>query len=82
MDDGSISVLKPEIISKGLSVCRIKSGEIVISAHRDEQRILFELSESEFAAFSAKLQKLCQQFRKSPDVIGDPSFHRGSHSKA
>jgi hypothetical protein len=58
MDDEVISVLKPELVSKGLSVCRVKSGAIVISAHRDEQRILFELSEREFADFSAKLLTL------------------------
>jgi hypothetical protein len=58
MDDGPISVLKPEMVSKGLSVCRIKSGEIVISAHRDEQRIIFELSAQEFVDFSKKVQKL------------------------
>jgi len=58
----------------------MKSGEIVISAHRGEQRILFQLSEQEFADFS--LQKLCEQFRESPDVVGDPSFLRGSHAKA
>lgn len=62
MDYEPISVLKPEVVSKGLSVCRVKSGEIVISAHRDKQHILFELSEPEFADFSAKVQKLCEQF--------------------
>lgn len=54
MDDKVISVLRPEVISKGLSVCRVKSGAIVISAHRDQQHILFELSEHEFADFIKK----------------------------
>ena len=31
------------------------SGNIVISAHRDEQHILFELSEPEFDDFREKL---------------------------
>jgi hypothetical protein len=70
MDKKPISVLKPELVSKGLSVCQIKSGEIVISAHRGEQHIVFELSEQEFADFSEKLHKLCEQFREGPGVIG------------
>jgi hypothetical protein len=46
-----ISILKPEIISKGLSVCRLNSGNVAISVHYDEQRIIIELSEAEFSDF-------------------------------
>jgi hypothetical protein len=63
MDYEPISILKPEVVSRGLSVCRIKSGEIVISAHRDEQRIIFELSSQEFVDFSEKVQKLSTALR-------------------
>ena len=58
MDHEPISVLKPELVSKGLSVCRVESGEIVISAHRGEQHIILELSSQEFVEFSEKIQKL------------------------
>jgi hypothetical protein len=49
-----VSILKPEVVSKGLSVCRLTSGAIVIAAHRGEQRIIFELSEQEFSEFIEK----------------------------
>lgn len=64
-----ISILKPEMISRGLSVCRVNSGEIVVSAHRGEQRIMFEMSEKEFSKFARDCGVLCEQFRDSPHVI-------------
>jgi hypothetical protein len=70
MDYEPISILKPEVVSRGLSVCRVKSGEIVVSAHCGDQCIIFELSSQEFIDFSEKLQELCQQFRESPNVVG------------
>jgi hypothetical protein len=61
MGDEVISVLKPELVSRGLSVCRVKSGEIVVSAHQGEQHILLTLSQEEFDDFSERLSKLCVQ---------------------
>ena len=66
----NVSILKPEVISRGLSVCRVNSGEIVFSAHRGEQRIMFEVSEKEFFEFVKECGALCDQFRDSPHVIG------------
>ena len=60
-----VSILKPEVISKGLSVCRVNSGAIVISAHRDEQCIILELSEQEFTDFLNDCGKLFQPEEKN-----------------
>jgi hypothetical protein len=46
-----VSILRPEIVSSGLSVCRVKTGKIVIGVHKNEQHILFELSDAEFEDF-------------------------------
>ena len=61
-----VSILKPEVVSTGLSLCRVNSGQIVISAHCGEQRILVELSEEEFAGFLRDCGALREQFSKTP----------------
>jgi hypothetical protein len=61
-----VSILKPEVVSRGLSICRLETGQIVISVHRGEQRIMFEMSEKEFSEFARDCGVLCEQFRKSP----------------
>ena len=82
MEYAVVSVLKPELVSKGLSICRVKSGEIVISAHRDKQHILFELSNQEFFDFSEKINALCQQLSETPNVVTDTCLHSGSDAQA
>ena len=61
-----VSILKPEVVSKGLSVCRVESAQIVISAHRGEQRILFEISEEEFAEFV----RSCEALQSTSVMVG------------
>jgi hypothetical protein len=61
----TVSILKPKIISRGLSVCRTNDGQVVISAHEDKQRILLEVSERECISFAEKLLDL---FKKKKQV--------------
>jgi hypothetical protein len=55
------SIVKTTAISVGLSVSRVKSGEIVFSAHQGEQRILFEATNAECAAFVEQIQLLLRE---------------------
>jgi hypothetical protein len=55
------SIVKTTAISVGLSVSRVKSGEIVFSAHRGEQRILFEVAEAECIAFVEQIRVLLKE---------------------
>ena len=50
-----VSLLKPKFVSAGMSVCRVKTGQIVFSVHQDGKRILLEVSEEECAAFASSL---------------------------
>lgn len=63
-----VSILKPKIVSAGLSVCRVKSGEIVMSAHEGNQHIILEMSIKEFEDFTGQLAELCKQLRENRDA--------------
>jgi len=60
----AISILKPKIISAGVSVCRTNTGQIVLSAHESTQRILLEVSEEECLKFARELLAFCEASRE------------------
>jgi len=53
----TVSILKPKLISSGLSVCRTNDGQIVISAHEDKRHILLEVSDRQCILFAKRLLK-------------------------
>jgi hypothetical protein len=55
-----VAILKPIVVSVGLSACRTREGTIALSAHRDSDRVLMEVSEEECLQFAQGLIKLCQ----------------------
>jgi hypothetical protein len=57
----AISIVKPKIVSSGLSVCRTNDGHIVVSVHEDKQHILLELSEQECFSSARDLLTFCEQ---------------------
>ena len=57
----TVSVVKPKLVSAGVSVCRTNDGQIVLSAHQDKQHILLELSEEECLRFAKDLLVFCEQ---------------------
>jgi hypothetical protein len=69
----SASILKPKLISVGLSVCRVNSGAIVVSAHEGEQRILLEISEAECDAFIRQLEELLRESNPGPNQLSNES---------
>ena len=45
------SILNPEVISRGLTVSRVVTGKLVVSAHRGEDRIVFDVTAAELREF-------------------------------
>jgi hypothetical protein len=56
-----VSLLKPKVVSAGISVCRVNTGQIVISAHEDKQHILLEVSEEQCVNFAKELLAFCEE---------------------
>lgn len=52
------------LVSRGITVGRVNSGEIVVSIHKDNQRILFDFSVDEFADFLSKCEEFCSRQRQ------------------
>jgi hypothetical protein len=73
----TVSILKPKSVSAGLSVCRVNSGEIVVSAHEGAQRILLEISLDECVDFAGRLTAFCKE---QTEVIDSTSFRASSGS--
>jgi hypothetical protein len=52
------SIVIPKFVSSGVSVCRTNDGQVVLSAHDDNQRIVLEISDEECARFARDLLRL------------------------
>ena len=50
-----VSLLNPRLVSAGISVCRVNTGQIVIGVHEGKQHILLEVSDEECAKFAREL---------------------------
>lgn len=49
---------KLKSVSSGVTVCRLKSGTLVLSAHVDATRVLFDITEKECRRFVSELHEL------------------------
>jgi len=56
-----VSLLEPKVVSAGISVCRLNTGQIVIGAHEDKQHILLEVSEGQCLNFAQELLAFCEE---------------------
>lgn len=56
-----VSLLVPKFVSAGISICRINTGQIVISAHEDRQHILLEISDEQCLNFAKELSAFCEE---------------------
>ena len=55
IDTPHVSVTKLRQVSTGVTVSRLDTGRIVLSAHKDHRRVLVELSKEECRTFANRI---------------------------